>query len=84
MVDCGGSLTTYGDKDWDSLTDKNIANKSYQSCYEEKGFRSSSYWSSTTVLGGENNAWGVDFNDGNANWSNKSNGNYVRCVRAGQ
>ncbi len=38
VVDCGGSFTTYGNKDWDSLTDKNIANKSYQACYKQKGF----------------------------------------------
>ncbi|MBU1684614.1 DUF1566 domain-containing protein [Patescibacteria group bacterium] len=45
---------------------------------------SSSYWSSTTVLGNEDNAWGVDFYHGNDYWNNKSYSYYVRCVRAGQ
>jgi hypothetical protein len=35
VVDYGGLFTTYGDKNWDSLTDKNSANKSYQACYKQ-------------------------------------------------
>jgi hypothetical protein len=33
VVDCGGTIVTWGDKNWDSLIDKNRANKSYQACY---------------------------------------------------
>jgi hypothetical protein len=29
------------------------------------------------------NAWNVNFNDGNVNNNDKSNNNYVRCVRGG-
>jgi hypothetical protein len=43
---------------------------------------SDNYWSSTTIVGNEDNAWGVNFNNGNDNWNNKDNTNYVRCVRA--
>jgi len=45
---------------------------------------SDNYWSSTTIVGNEDNAWGVNFNNGNDNWNNKSNNNYVRCVRDGE
>ncbi len=33
--------------------------------------------------GNTNNAWNVNFSDGNANNNNKNNNNYVRCVRGG-
>lgn len=39
------------------------------------------YWSSSTVANNPDNAWNVNFNNGNVNWNNKSNNNYVRCVR---
>jgi len=42
------------------------------------------YWSSTTVLGYEDYAWGVYFDDGVNYYDDKSYSNYVRCVRAGQ
>jgi len=42
------------------------------------------YWSSSTVVGGENYAWVVYFNGGYGDWSFKSNSGYVRCVRDGQ
>jgi len=84
VVDCGGSHTTYGDKDWKSLTDKNKANKSYQSCYEAKGFRSSDYWSSTSIVGYERTAWIVLFYYGSVAGGYKDSSYYVRCVRAGQ
>ena len=45
---------------------------------------SDNYWSSTTVVGNENNAWNVNFNRAFDNWNNKSNNNYVRCVRDGE
>ena len=46
--------------------------------------RSGHYWSSTSIVGYEDNAWYVDFNDGNDLWYFKSYSNYVRCVRAGE
>ena len=40
------------------------------------------YWSATTNATNPNNAWNVNFNNGNVN-DNKDNNNYVRAVRAG-
>jgi len=45
---------------------------------------SSNYWSSTTNANNTNNAWHVNFNNGNINNNNKSNSYYVRAVRAGK
>ncbi len=45
---------------------------------------SSYYWSSSTNANNTNNAWGVNFNNGNDNTNNKSNNNYVRAVRGGK
>ncbi len=42
---------------------------------------SSNYWSSTTNASNTSNAWNVNFNKGNDNWNDKTNSNYVRCVR---
>jgi len=42
------------------------------------------YWSSTTNASNINNAWGVNFNNGDTNDNIKSNSYSVRCVRAGQ
>jgi hypothetical protein len=44
---------------------------------------SSNYWSSSTNANNTTNAWNVNFNDGNVNNNDKSNNNYVWCVRAG-
>ncbi len=45
---------------------------------------SSNYWSSTTNANNTNNAWHVNFNNGNVNNNNKSNSYYVRAVRFGK
>ena len=78
VVDCGGSFTTYGNKDWDSLTDKNIANKSYQACYKEKGF---SRWHWTREEKYSSGAWVVLFYYGGDIWGSKTILNYALCVR---
>jgi len=44
---------------------------------------SANYWSSSTYQNNPNNAWNVNFNDGNVNNDNKTNTNYVRAVRGG-
>ena len=41
------------------------------------------YWSATTNASNPNNAWNVNFDNGNANDNDKNNDNYVRAVRAG-
>ena len=53
---------------------------------ENKGLNvvSNDYYSSTSVAPDSSNAWDVNFNNGNDNWDDKSNSNFVRCVRAGQ
>ncbi|MBO4700056.1 DUF1566 domain-containing protein [bacterium] len=38
-------------------------------------------WSSSTQSDNTDNAWNVNFKNGNVNNNNKSNNNYVRCVR---
>lgn len=43
----------------------------------------SNYWSSSTYANNPQNAWNVNFNDGNTNANNKNNNNYVRAVRGG-
>jgi hypothetical protein len=84
VTDCGGIFIAYDDKDWSSVTDKNIANQSYQSCYQKKGFASGHYWSSTTYAGNSDYAWRVRFNLGSQSDNRKNDSLYVRCVRAGQ
>ena len=39
------------------------------------------FWSSTENYNNSSNAWNVNLNNGNTNNNDKSNGNYVRCVR---
>lgn len=51
------------------------------SCSQNKRLTSSNYWSSTTNASNATNAWNVNFNNGNDNWNNKTDTNYVRCVR---
>lgn len=39
------------------------------------------YWSGSTISANPNNAWNVNFNNGDVNNNNKTNNNYVRAVR---
>jgi len=43
------------------------------------GFIANNYWSSTE--NNTNNGWNQNFNNGDQNNNNKTNANYVRCVR---
>jgi len=45
--------------------------------------RSNNYWSSTSIAANPNNAWIVEYNNGNMNNDNKTNSYYVRAVRGG-
>jgi len=81
VTGCGGTNATLGDSDWESITDKNKANTSYQSCYKSQGFTSYGYWSATAYADGTSTAWGVNFYFGGDSWGNKSHSFYVRCVR---
>jgi len=50
----------------------------------ERATQSNNYWSATTNASNPDNAWNVNFNDGNVNNNNnKTNNNYVRAVRSG-
>ncbi len=42
------------------------------------------YWSSTSYASDSSNAWSVYFNNGYDYRNDKTNENYVRCVRGGQ
>jgi hypothetical protein len=44
----------------------------------------SNFWSGSPNAGNSDNAWNVNFNNGNDNWNNRSNANHVRLVRAGE
>ena len=44
-------------------------------------FDFSYYWSSSTYAQNTNNAWYVNFNNGNVNYNAKTNYDCVRCVR---
>ena len=46
--------------------------------------QSDNYWSGTTYANNSDNAWNVNFNNGNVNNNDKNNSNYVRPVRSGQ
>jgi hypothetical protein len=41
------------------------------------------YWSSTTDYANSNRAWWVDFNLGTVGWSEKTEQQYIWCVRGG-
>jgi len=76
IVDCGGTANDF---------DNNKANSAYKSCYKRKGFSSSYYyWSSSTFLGDENDAWIVYFHNGDVYKGHKDTNYYVRCVRMEQ
>jgi hypothetical protein len=85
------SLSLGGHSDWrlpsiDELmyiADRSKSNPSIDTTAFENVV-SNLYWSSSTVVGYESNAWVVYFNDGYDGWNNKSNSSYVRCVRVGQ
>ena len=86
IIDCGGSYTIYG-KDWDSIMDKNRANKFYQSCYKNRGFSSSDYyWSSTLYVSdsNSNDIWNVMFVNGFVQQHSDRPEFYVKCIRDGQ
>ena len=51
---------------------------------QKRWTQSDNYWSSTTNADNPDNAWNVNFNNGNVNNNDKTNTNYVRAVRGGQ
>ena len=49
----------------------------------ERETAASNYWSSTTNANNPNNAWNVNFDNGNVNNDNKNNTKHIRAVRGG-
>ncbi len=70
-------------KELTSIVDDTKTNPSINTAIFEHT-ASSYYWSSTTYVGNSDYAWSVYFSYGYQYYRNKSNSNYVRCVRAGQ
>ena len=64
------------------IADRSRRNPAIDSTFKKA--RPGYYWSSTSFVGGEVNAWDVRFSYGNDGWGNKSRSSYVRCVRAGE
>ena len=81
---CGGINVTFGDDGFEAVIDKNLANESYLENCQTKGFFPDFYWSFTSIVGFEDDAWGVLFGGGFDGGSAKSDSDYVRCVRAGK
>ena len=86
---CEG-LTYAGFADWRLPNIKelvSIVDYSRQSPSINKAYflntQSNYYWSSTTYVPSSSLAWYVFFVNGYMSYTSKSNGNYVRCVRAG-
>jgi len=82
--ECGGINNIYGDKDWNAITDKNINNKTYQSCYKSKGFNGDGYWSSTNYERYISGAWFIALWTCSTFIEGKVFSRYVRCVRVKQ
>jgi flagellar biosynthesis GTPase FlhF len=83
---CGGTSVEHSDKNFYSILDKNKANFSYQSCYKNKGFKNDDwywYWGSTSISGGTDYGWLVDFDNGGVYYYRKDGNDYLRCVRVG-
>jgi len=72
ITSCGGKI---------DANDNNRNDRSYQSCYTQKGFSPRSYWSSTILENYTSDVWGVKFNFGYKDNYVKTLKLYVRCVR---
>ncbi len=84
VTDCGGDLVSRYTNDTNNQyerVDKNRANDSYQSCFQEKGLSYSVCWSSTTTVSDSSYAWTVDFHGGYDNEFRKTRKLDIRCVR---
>ena len=89
-IDYCEALTLGGQSDWRVpnfnelyfLSDRSKSNPAIDSTFQN--VVSSLYWSSSTMVGSESNAWYVYFSGGNGHWGGKSFSYFVRCVRDGQ
>jgi len=80
VSDCGGkNVNSESSDDWNSITDKNRANKSYQACYKKKGFTydylsSSSYGDGISI-------WNIGFDFGGTYLYNQYLSMWIRCIK---
>lgn len=85
------NLVLAGHADWrlpnireiESITDDTRSNPAIDSAVFP-GTKSSRYRSSSTSSNRPDNAWSVNFGNGDVNSNFKSNSYYVRCVRGGE
>ena len=79
ITDCGGLLL---DTRYDTT---NTDNSMYQSCLENKGFRTAlDYWSVTTCPNGPVYAYGISLDSGYTDVKVKEYSYYIRCTRGGE
>ena len=71
VTDCGAVLNE----------SDNTKNESYGSCYQEKGFGSHVYWSSSIVVSENASARFMNVYDGVDGWGNKTDDYHVRCLK---
>ena len=69
-------------KELRSITERQCANPAINLSVFP-GASSSGFWSGSPASGNSNNAWNVNFNNGNDNWNNRNNSFALRLVRAG-
>jgi len=77
--DCGGRVATHGAENWRIVASENEVNKSYQSCFRERGFSKFGYW--IGEIKNSSQAWYVDLEYGNDVWFEMVSELGTLCIR---